>query len=145
MFNPLPYRLEKELDVEFQLENQNWNEDETTVAYVRDENENPLAAQNEKEDCSKNLDWRKKVACRAVLEPMQVNRFNCRLEVKKNYVRIAKPDETDRHFCVQNERMSVKISKLTGLIDEYTVDGKARLKSGRGLLKCFPIMKICGE
>lgn len=104
MFNPLTYRLEKELDVEFQLENQNWNEDETTVAYVRDENENPLAAQNEKEDCSKNLDWRKKVAFRAVLEPMQVNRFNCQLEVKKNYVRIAKPDETDRHFCVQNER-----------------------------------------
>lgn len=42
-------------------------------------------------------------------------------------------------------KMSVKISKLTGLIDEYTVDGKARLKSGRGLLKCFPIMKIRGE
>ncbi|MDY5230222.1 MAG: glycoside hydrolase family 38 C-terminal domain-containing protein, partial [Eubacteriales bacterium] len=137
VYNPLPYTIEKEIEIEFQLENQNWNEDETTIVKVKDENGNYLPSQNEKEDCTFSLDWRKKVIFRAKLKPMRMNRFNCELEVKKNYDRIAKPSETDEHFCVKNDRMTVKINKKTGLISEYTVDGKSRLKPNSGAINVY--------
>lgn len=42
-------------------------------------------------------------------------------------------------------KLKFDIELLLKPIGQRTVDGKARLKSGRGLLKCFPIMKIRGE
>ena len=137
VYNPLPYTMQKEIEIEFQLEDQNWNEDETTIARVKDENGNYLPSQNEKEDCTFSLDWRKKIAFRAELKPMQINRFNCELEVKKNYSRIANPIENDGFLCVNNSRMTAKINKKTGLIAEYTVDGKSRLKQGSGVINVY--------
>ena len=137
VYNPLPYTIEKEVEVEIQLENQNWNEGETTIAKVKDESGNYVLSQNEKEDCTFSLDWRKKIVFRAKLEPMRINRFNCELYVKKNYNRIAVPTETDEYFCVKNKRMTVKIDKKTGLIAEYTVDGKTRLKPNSGVINVY--------
>lgn len=137
VYNPLPYMIEKEIEIEFQLENQNWNEGETTIAKVKDEDGKYLPSQNEKEDCTFSLDWRKKIIFRATLKPMQINRFNCELEVKNNYDRIAKPTEADENFCVKNDRMTVKINKKTGLISEYTVDGKSRLKPNSGVINVY--------
>ena len=60
--NPHPYEIEGEFEVEFMLQNQNRNEDEQTLAVVYDEEGQELLTQNEKPQCTINLDWAKKVS-----------------------------------------------------------------------------------
>ena len=132
-FNPHPYPVEGDFAVDFILQNQNWNEDEYTVATVYDEKGNPLPSQNEKADATFHLDWPKKVSFHAILAPSSVNRFDCRLTVRKT-AELKKPVYEDpEHFSFQNERMRVAIGKKTGLIEYYEVDGKRLLTNGGAL------------
>ncbi len=137
VYNPLPYEVEQDIEVEYNLEDQNWNEDEVTVAKVCTEDGHYVPCQNEKEDCTFSLDWRKKNVFRAKLAPMSVNRFDCELEVKKDYNRIEAPVENKQYIIVENERMIVRINKSTGYIDEYRVDGKNYLKEASAKIKAF--------
>lgn len=57
VFNPNPYWVEQEVEVEFQLEEQNFNVPEVTLARVRTPEGEYLPTQNIKEDCTFNLDW----------------------------------------------------------------------------------------
>ena len=124
VFNPHPYKITQDIEVEFQLQDQNWNENEVTIVTVRDSKGNYLPSQNEKEACTFSLDWRKRVCFRAELEPMSINRFDCELHVEKMPKRkIEACAETDEHFTFDNGRMQVLISKKTGLIDKYCVNG----------------------
>ncbi len=130
VFNPHPYKIRREVEVEFQLADQNWNDNETTLVKVRDKNGNYLKAQNEKEACTFSLDWRKRVCFVAELEPMSINRFDCELYVINSVKRpIAPCEETDTHFEINTDRLSVKINKTTGLVDCYRVDGRDYLKA----------------
>lgn len=128
VFNPHPYKIVRDIEVEFQLQDQNWNENEVTIVTVRDSKGNYLPSQNEKEACTFSLDWRKRVCFRAELEPMSINRFDCELHVE-NYPRrkIEPCSETEEHFTFDNGKMQVLISKKTGLIDKYRVNGVDRL------------------
>lgn len=129
VFNPHPYRVEQEVEVEFQLEEQNPNVPEVTLARVRTQKGDYLPTQNIKEDCTFNLDWRKRIVFRATLEPMSMNRFDCELYIVNELKRpIAPCNENETHFLFANDRMQVAISKQTGLIDKYFVDGKDYLK-----------------
>ena len=124
VFNPHPYRITREVEVEFQLADQNWNDNEVTLVRVRDKNGNYLKCQNEKEACSFSLDWRKKIVFTAELEPMSINRFDCELWVENSPFRpIAPCSENGGKFTVKTERLEVHINKATGLIDKYCVDG----------------------
>jgi alpha-mannosidase len=124
VFNPHPYKITQDIEVEFQLQDQNWNENEVTIVTVRDSKGNYLPSQNEKEACTFSLDWRKRVCFRAELEPMSINRFDCELHVEKMPKRkIEACTETDEHFTFDNGRMQALISKKTGLIDKYCVNG----------------------
>ena len=128
VFNPNPYKVKQDVEVEFQLESQNRNECEVTLARVRDKDGNYLPSQNIKEDCMFNMDWRKRIVFTAELEPMSITRFDCELYIA-NYPKrpIEKADETETHFLFDNGKMQVSISKSTGLIDLYRVDGVDRL------------------
>ena len=138
VFNPHPYKITQDIEVEFQLQDQNWNENEVTIVSVYDEKGNLLPSQNEKEACTFSLDWRKRVCFRAELEPMCINRFDCRLHVENMPKRkIEKCDETDEHFMFENEKMQVLISKKTGLIDKYCVNGIDLLKAGSAKITAF--------
>ncbi len=130
VFNPHPYKIIQDVEVEFQLQDQNWNENEVTVVKVRDSKGDYQPSQNEKEACTFSLDWRKRVCFRAELEPMSINRFDCELHVENYPKRKIEPcTETDEHFTFDNGKMQVLISKKTGLIDKYCVDGVDRLNS----------------
>lgn len=65
VFNPHPYALTTNIEVEFSLADQNWDEERPTVAEVYDTNGNLLKSQMIKEESTINLDWRKKVYSRA--------------------------------------------------------------------------------
>ena len=138
VFNPHPYKITQDIEVEFQLQDQNWNENEVTIISVYDEKGNLLPSQNEKEACTFSLDWRKRVCFRAELEPMCINRFDCRLHVENMPKRrIEKCDETDEYFVFESEKMQVLISKKTGLIDKYRVNGVDVLKPGSAGITAF--------
>jgi len=129
VFNPHPYPITKEVQVEFQLADQNWNEGETTLVKIRDKNGCYLPCQNEKEASSMTMDWRKRICFRAELSPMSINRFDCELYIEKiNKRPIATLSETPSHFVFENEIISVLINKTTGLIDKYEANGVNLLK-----------------
>ena len=138
VFNPHPYKITQDIEVEFQLQDQNWNENEVTMVTVRDSKGNYLPSQNEKEACTFSLDWRKRVCFRAELEPMSINRFDCELHVENYPKRKIEPcEETDEHFAFDNGTMQVLISKKTGLIDKYSVNGKDMLKPESAKIAAF--------
>lgn len=138
VFNPNPYPITENIEVEFQLADQNWNDNETTVITVRDENGNYLLTQNEKESSSLNLDWRKRISFTAELKPMSINRFDCELKVENLPKReIRKCEETDTHFVFKNSSIEVNINKSTGLIDCYRVGGKDYLKENSAKILAY--------
>ena len=138
VFNPKPYWIDQEVEVEFQLEEQNFNQPEVTLARVRTPEGEYLPTQNIKEDCTFNLDWRKRIVFRAKLKPMSINRFDCELYTVKVAKRpIDKCKENDTHFLFNNDKMQVSINKETGLIDRYCVDGKDYLKEQGAQIKVF--------
>lgn len=131
-YNPHPYEITDEFEISFLLSNQNWNEDEVTLAQVYDEKGNALPTQNEKPDCTFSLDWILKVAFTATLAPYSLNRFNCKLNtVKKSESN--NNNTCDDSFSFSNDRMEVKISKKTGLIELYKVDGKTLIENSGAL------------
>lgn len=138
VFNPNPYPITETLTAEFQLEDQNWNENEYTIAEVYDENGNFLPTQNEKEGSTISLDWRKRIAFRAELAPMSMNRFDCRLRVINSSRRpICACEENDTHFEFRTGRLYAAISKSTGLLDSYRVDGVDYIKPGSARLAVY--------
>ncbi|MDF2686608.1 MAG: alpha-mannosidase [Clostridia bacterium] len=125
IYNPHPYPVESDFECEMMLWDQNWNP-EFSMPQVY-QNENKLPTQCEKENSNLNLDWRKRVVFHTTLEPMQMNRFDCK------YTRIpSKPVPSlqgdDKHYIFRNQNTEVYISKETGYIDRYVVNGKAYLK-----------------
>ena len=136
VYNPHPYAVKTVIETEFSLASQNWTEGEYTIGRVYDEAGTLMPTQNEKPSCTMNLDWYKKVSFMAELKPCSVNRFNCRLEVLKNYSRIARCDETADSFVIPLADGVVRIGKKSGLIEELTVKGISYIKSA-GKIKAY--------
>jgi len=131
VFNPHPYEIEGEFEVEFMLANQNWNEDEQTIAQVYDKDGNDLPTQNEKPQCTFNLDWIQKVSFVGKLAPSSISRFDCRLTAVKKDT-IPRNEYGKEYIEISNDRMNVRINRNTGLIDWYEIDGKRYVEnSGR--------------
>ena len=138
VFNPHPYTVTQCIETEFQLADQNWSDNEYTISKVYDESGRYIPTQNEKEDCSFSLDWRKRVAFNAELKPMSINRFNCKLEVIKSPSRpVAECDENDSHFIISTDNLTVLISKASGLIDKYEVNGTDYLKENSARIDAY--------
>lgn len=128
IFNPHPYEIEGEFEVEFMLQNQNWNEDEQTLAVVFDKDGNELQTQNEKPQCTFNLDWIQKVSFVGKIAPSSVSRFDCKLTTVKKDTILKRTYDTDL-ISVTNNRMKACINRKTGLIDLYEVDGKSYIEN----------------
>ncbi len=128
VFNPHPFPVEGEFEVGFMLENQNWNDGEVTLAVVYDKNGNPLPTQNEKPECTFNLDWIQKVSFKATIEPSSVTRFDCKLKTYKED-QLKPIDNTGDFIQVANDKMTARISRKTGLIELYSVNGKTLIEN----------------
>ena len=123
VYNPHPFAVEGDFEVEFNLAAQNYADDMFINVKVRDESGGYVPAQNEKPDCTMNWDWRKKVVFHANLKPMGITRFDCELAEDYDYVKIKPYAENDTHIILSNDKISVHISKKTGLIDKYCENG----------------------
>ncbi len=126
IFNPHPYEIEGEFEVDFMLQNQNWDDTTETVALVYDKDGKELPTQSEKAESSLNLDWAKKVSFKGKLAPSSVTRFDCKLK----FIPTKEEKEHQGEYIeVKNQKMCVRISKTTGLIELYEVDGKVYIEN----------------
>lgn len=135
IFNPHPFEIEGEFEVDFLLQNQNHTENEITIGQVYDENGILYETQNEKAECTINLDWTKKISFHGKAAASSITRFNCQLKKVKTapdqpYIDAVpqyeyKADDIE----VSNDRMRVRISRKTGLIELYEVDGKVLIEN----------------
>ncbi len=135
IFNPHPYEIEGEFEVEFMLQNQNWTDGERTVAQVYDENGRALPTQNEKPQCTFNLDWIQKVCFYGKIAPSSVSRFDCTLTVLKKDV-FEKREQMGDSVCISNGETDLRISRKTGLIEHYAIDGKTYIENS-GILEVY--------
>ena len=120
VYNPYPYKIEQDIECEFMLADQNWKEEFTDMTVWHDGKQ--LPAQIEKERSNLPLDWRKRVVFHAELAPMQMNRFDCRPNILP-----AKPvpdcPGNDEFYIFDNEHIHAEISKMSGLLTSYRLDG----------------------
>ena len=124
VFNPHPYELTENIECEFSLADQNWDEENPSVLRVVDGDGNPVPYQIVKEESNLTLDWRKRVVFRAKLPALQLSRFSVFVEFKK---------KTDggrqESFVFDNGKKRVEINPETGLLTSYQVDGKEYLNA----------------
>ena len=134
IYNPFPYALEGDFTCEFNL----WDQVRDFVflqptVYC---NNAALPTQCEKEASTIPIQWRKRVVFHAALEPMSINRFDCKFTTLAE-----KPNppilQTGGHFIIKSAGEEVKISKHTGLIDAYSKDGQIILSPGAFGLHVF--------
>ena len=133
-YNPHPYPVEGDFSCEFVLADQN-----RTGSFFMPtvyQGDQKLLTQPEKEASNIPIDWRKKVTFHATLPPMQIARFDCRLEeLPKKPAYPAKEDA--EYYYFENDRLQIKISKQTGLIDRLDLDGKPYLSQGAMTIEVY--------
>ncbi|MGI6706067.1 MAG: glycoside hydrolase family 38 C-terminal domain-containing protein [Clostridia bacterium] len=125
VYNPHPFKVKGIFECEFQLADQNWK-DEFSLPVVY-QNGQLIPSQAEKELSNLNLDWRKRTVFMAELEPFQMNRFDCRIQMLPEK---PKPQlqEEDGKIRFRTEELEVEVNCSTGLMDTYKVKGLSYLK-----------------
>ena len=129
IYNPHPYPVETDFEVEFQMAEQNHPSDGIFGVKVRGENGEYVPSQLEQEDSAHCMDWRKKIVFHAIAEPMTITRFDCELERDMNFVKIQPYTEKQDEIILKNETIEININKNTGAITKYLLDGKNVINS----------------
>ncbi|MBQ9354047.1 MAG: hypothetical protein IJT84_00005, partial [Clostridia bacterium] len=129
IYNPHPFEIDGDFDVEFQMAEQNDPNNGIYNVYVHNELGEFIPSQLEQEDSAHGSDWRKKVSFHTTLKPMGITRLDCLLKCEKDFVSIKPYTENDEYIILKNDYMKVTISKKTGLIESFVRDGKNMLNS----------------
>ncbi|MBQ9083420.1 MAG: alpha-mannosidase [Clostridia bacterium] len=118
VFNPHPYAITENVQCEFMLADQNWDEQNVSAITVRDEAGCEVVHQQIKEDSNLNLDWRKRIIFEAKLAPMSCARYSV-------YVHFEEKRETTRgrNLVYDDGHKYVEIDAKTGLLKKYVLDG----------------------
>ncbi|MBE7083489.1 MAG: hypothetical protein E7373_02655 [Clostridiales bacterium] len=100
--------------------------DEESVIHIKDASGKEILSQTTKADSNINMDWRKRIGFYAELEPTSFNRFDV-FVTYKNIKPIVDRVALKKDFVFENQKGRLVISKKTGAIKEYTIDGKTYL------------------
>ncbi len=125
IFNPNAYELEENIESEFMLADQNWDEEMPSSFTVVDENGQPIPFQVIKEESNLNLDWRKRIVFRGKLKPLTLTRFSVYVEYGKHF-----KQPIEESFVYDDGRKHVEIDKTTGLLKSYSIEGVEYIKQG---------------
>ena len=134
VYNPHPWELSTELDVEFQMADQNWENcfHEVEVTDVR--KGVVVASQVEREASNMPLEWRKRVVFRASLPGSAMSRFDLRLRrVQAKLPHAAQAGEAP--FCVRGRDIEVRIDRRTGHLVSLSRSGVETLGPGGAFLE----------
>ncbi len=119
VFNPKTYGGKQLVECELSIIPTEFFENEFSHIEIYDGEGNRLEAQTVKESSNVSIDWRKKVVFFAELAPLGITRFTAKTVVKPN---VTYPCGEDIVF--DNGEKSIKISRESGLIESYCVNGK---------------------
>ena len=108
---------------EWTLPAHNLGLDDYAEITVKDINGNVLVSQNIAERSMINSVWRLRVAFMADLEPMSMNRFDAFVTIKQGKSAKKFPPVTD-DVVYKSEGFSIRISKKTGLLESFILNGK---------------------
>ena len=119
VFNPKPYDGEQLVECELSIIPTDYFDTEYSKLRIYDEDGQTVPCQTIKEASNISIDWRKKVIFKAKLKPLDITRFTARtvVEPKPLY-----PYGQDITF--DNGIKKLRISKETGLIESYMVNGR---------------------
>ncbi len=126
-FNPHPFPIKGVFECEFQPANQNWKEEFSFPAVFH--NGKRIPCQAEKEESNLNLDWRKRSVFHAELAPMQMNRFDVRLETLPKKPEPKLKPRNDK-FIFKTDDLDIVINAKTGLMDKLATKKGSFLKAG---------------
>ncbi len=129
IFNSQPYDIDENVECEFVLADQNWDENKIASIKLFDENGERVACQQVKEESNLNLDWRKRIAFKAKLKAMSMSRYSVYIDFEP-----AAKKQIKAEFVFDNGRKYVEIDKNTGLLKSYRIDGKEHIGKGFGLV-----------
>ena len=118
IFNPNVYEIEENIECEFMLADQNWNEEMPSSFRLYDENGAEVPFQTIKEESNLNLDWRKRIIFRGKLKPLQLTRFSLYVDYG-----IKGKDPIEESYVYDDGRKYVEIDRETGLLKRYAIDG----------------------
>ena len=148
VYNPHPFPVEAEVECELQLADRNRLGTFTDIVVTGGRSSLPAGVavphkrgpvdhptQVEKEVSHIDVEWRKRVVFRALLAPSQMNRFDCRQEVRKRRP-IPKLKPRGGKIRFRTEQLDVVINTRTGLLDRYRMDGRDALKPEA----CLPLV-----
>ena len=125
IYNPHPYKIEGDFECEMMLWGANFDQ-VFSMPQVYKEGA-ILPTQFEKEHSNLSLDWRKKVVFHAVLEPMSMNRFDCKYN-KLERKPVIVPQEDSSHIYLEGGNVQLSIDKNTGYIDSWMQNGRQYLE-----------------
>ena len=125
VFNPSPHKKEIVVEVEYLTEDSLVSDTEflKTNVYMNGE---PLPSQKIKELTNLNYQRRHRIAFKCTPTPMGITRFDFSLEK----VPMKKLCEGEGDIVISDDKKRVVISRKTGLMTEYTVDGVNYLSGG---------------
>ena len=126
VYNPHPYPVKGIFECEFQLPSS--SRDRFAVPVIRRDGQ-VVPCQAEKELSNLYIEWRKRVAFYAELEPSRMNRFDCTVEFVEEKPKPALRPENGR-ITFKTDRLEVGINCSTGFIDAYIADGVPVVKPG---------------
>ncbi len=124
VFNPHPYPVRTVVECEFQMAD--INDTGTFIDFKAYCNGRSVPTQIEKEASNIPLDWRKRIVFEAKLEPMQMNRFDCRPVVRPTKPTPMLVEEQGR-LVFDNGKLCVIFNVLTGLMESLKVKGQEYL------------------
>ncbi len=131
VFNSQPYDVEENIECEFILADQNWNDTIRAAIELLDEDGNAVPYQQIKEESNLNLDWRKRIIFKAKLKAMEMSRYSVYIHFEP-----AKAKEITRAFAYDDGHKYVEVDPETGLLTHYRLDGVEYIGKGFGLVMC---------
>ncbi len=129
IFNPHAYETEENVECEFMLADQNWDEKTESFITLLDSDGNTVPYQLIKEESNLNLDWRKRIIFKAKMAPLSMTRYSVYVDYKEKQTA-----EKNGTFVFDNGRKHVEIDPETGLLRSYRIDGVEYLRGGFGLV-----------
>ncbi|MDD5134743.1 MAG: glycoside hydrolase family 38 C-terminal domain-containing protein, partial [Phycisphaerae bacterium] len=120
VYNPHPNKIAGIFECEFNLPDFNNTGTFTNIKVFH--NGRIIPSQVEKELSNIAFDWRKRIVFQAVLEPNQMNRFDCSLEEIAKRPPVRKISKNGK-IVFDNSELKVVINARTGLIDKYRING----------------------
>ncbi|MFC2084726.1 glycoside hydrolase family 38 C-terminal domain-containing protein [Bacteroidota bacterium] len=126
VFNPHSFPVNQQVEFEFQPPEPNFNPEVFWLPEISEPGGDIVPCQIEKESCNIFGDQRKRVVFNALLKPSQMNHFSVYIKEvdNKTYHK-----QQDKHKLIfKNQSLELSISRKTGLIEYYKVDGFNYLK-----------------